>query len=165
MSSCLAASFNRAATAAPVGIFENAVDIGSPPGAGSTTLDGSTYTLRGSGADLWDGGDQFHFAYRRVYGDFRATLRITSRSTMPAGSGIHGRHGLMARWDLGTSSKHGIICNVLPTAEAPQGGLPPFYQYRTYHGLNDGNRIDYLVDDGTFPAEGRQPTWMRLVRN
>ena len=165
MSSFLAASFNRLATAAPVGIFENAVDIGSPPAAGSTTLDGTTYTLRGSGADIWNAGDQFHFAHRRVYGDFRATIRITSRSTLPAGSGIHGRHGLMARWDLGTSSKHGIICNVLPTAEAPQGGLPPFYQYRTYHGLNDGNRIDYLADDGTFPAEGRQPSWMRLVRN
>ena len=165
MSSLFAVPFNGHATAGPVGIFEDAVDIGGPPAAGSTTLDGSTYTLRGSGADIGDAGDQFHLAFRRVYGDFRATLRVTSRSTLPAGSGIRGRYGLMARWDLTPSSKHGIICNVLPTQEAPQGGAAPFYQFRTYHGLNDGNRIDYTADDGTFPVEGRQPSWMRLVRN
>jgi hypothetical protein len=151
--------------AGPVGLFDDAVDIGGPPAAGSTTLDGETYTLRGSGADIWDGGDQFHFAYRRVTGDFTATMRVTSRSTLPAGSGTWGRYGLMARWGLETSSKYSLVSCVLPTEEAPLGGWPPFYQFRIYHGLNDGNRINYWADDGTFPAEGRAPSWMRLVRN
>jgi hypothetical protein len=158
-------SFGSSLLAAPVGVFENAVDIGQPPGPGSTVFDGARYTMRGSGADIWDGGDQFHFAYRRIFGDFQATIRITSRSTLPAGSGSWGRYGLMARWGLETNAKYSLISGVLPTVDAPQAAFGPFYQFRLYNGLNDGNRINYSVDPGTFPANGNKPNWMRLVRH
>src|SRR4029450_8230175 len=48
-------SFGSSLLAAPVGVFENAVDIGQPPGPGSTVFDGARYTMRGSGAGIWGG--------------------------------------------------------------------------------------------------------------
>ncbi len=151
-------------TAAPVGVFDDAVDIGVPPAAGLTTVDGSVYTLQGSGADIWDGGDDFHFAYKRVAGDFTATIRVLSRSTTPAGSGTWGRYGLMARWGTAANSKYSMVSCVLPTEDAPQAAFAPFYQFRLYDFQSDGNRINYSASDSTFPAEGRMPSWMRLVR-
>jgi hypothetical protein len=154
----------KPALCAPVGVFDDAVDIGPPPVAGSTVLNGSTYTLRGTGDDIWDGGDQLHFAYKLVGGDFTATVRITRRDRTPAGSGQWGRHGLMARWSLDRNSKYSFVGTLLPTQDNPAAWHPPLYQFRRIHLQNDTNRINYWVDDGTFPNAGRLPTWMRLVR-
>src|SRR5262245_22877991 len=101
------------------GIFDEARDIGSPLARGSTTLNGSTYTLKGSGADVWDSGDQFHFAYKRVTGDFVATMHVRSRSRSPRGAGPAGRHGLMARWSIAANSKLSLVTAVLPTEDYP----------------------------------------------
>ena len=39
---------------------------------------GGTYTLTGSGADIWGGADQFHFAYKEVTGSATIIARIDS---------------------------------------------------------------------------------------
>ena len=56
----------------PVGIFDNQQDIGYVKHAGSSTYDELTqsYTIIGSGANIWFNEDQFHFTYKRISGDF-----------------------------------------------------------------------------------------------
>jgi hypothetical protein len=60
-------------------------DVGNPCVLGDSTYDAAsgTYSVTGSGTDIWQGGDQFQYAYRIVPGDF------SSRSpTSPTGSGL-----------------------------------------------------------------------------
>ena len=54
----------------PVGIFEGHGDVGTLKQAGSTTCDAATktYTLAGSGKNMWLGRDDFQFAWKRVAG-------------------------------------------------------------------------------------------------
>ena len=62
----------RVATpAGPVGIFEAHGDIGMVLHAGSTTFDDAakSYTVAGSGENMWFAKDAFHFAWKKVSGD------------------------------------------------------------------------------------------------
>src|SRR6185503_16493947 len=50
---------------------------------GQTTHDGFVYngeglTLTGSGADIWNAADEFHYAWRTLSGDFEVLTRVTS---------------------------------------------------------------------------------------
>lgn len=56
---------------APLGIFAASTDIGIVLRQGSATFDPatSTYTLSGSGENMWFDKDAFHFAWKKVSGD------------------------------------------------------------------------------------------------
>ena len=56
----------------PVGIFEDNADVGNPKNAGSTfyNTNTQTYTLKGSGYNIWFERDEFHFAYKKIKGRF-----------------------------------------------------------------------------------------------
>src|SRR6516225_8471954 len=51
----------------PVGIFENHSDVGTVLHPGSTTFDSAknTYSVRGSGENMWATADAFQFAWKR----------------------------------------------------------------------------------------------------
>jgi hypothetical protein len=147
----------------PVGIFDDSKDIGFPQAAGSISEAGGVYTQFGAGLDIWDGGDDFNFAYQHVTGDFVATARVVSRSTNDAGQ-RWGRHGLMARYTCHRNSKYSGIFTLIPTAVGANEQDLPRFQYRVNHLDNGTNREQYQVNDGTFMDEGRLPTWHRLVR-
>ena len=141
------------------GGWDNSHDIGGPPTAGSTSFAGGVYTQTGSGNDIWDGGDQFQYAYTAVTGDFVATARITSR-TDPVSGGQWGKHGLMARHTCDQNSKYSMVQANLTT---PGNTIEtPRYAFRINHLDNGSNRDHYQVNDGTF--SNRLPTWMRLIR-
>ena len=55
----------------PVGIFEAHSDIGTVLHSGSITFDraAKTYTVAGSGENMWFAKDAFHFAWKKVSGD------------------------------------------------------------------------------------------------
>ncbi|WP_342561115.1 alginate lyase family protein [Paenibacillus sp. FSL R7-0345] len=53
-------------------------DIGAVGAAGSYSYGGGTYTLKGSGSDIWDKSDQFRFAYVPIKGDKTITARVVS---------------------------------------------------------------------------------------
>ena len=57
------------------GIFEGHGDIGSVLHAGSVDYDASkqTYTIAGSGENMWFGKDAFHFAWKQASGDVTLT--------------------------------------------------------------------------------------------
>ena len=74
-----------AATQNGLGYFEASGDIGTPAIAGSTAYDAGmqTYTLTGAGTNMWATKDEFHFAYRKLTGDFilRAHVKFSGRAS------------------------------------------------------------------------------------
>ncbi len=58
-----------------VGIFENSMDIGNPKKAGDASYDDATqtYTLKGSGYNIWFNRDEFRYVYKKINGDFILT--------------------------------------------------------------------------------------------
>src|SRR5436190_4498692 len=59
-------------------------DIGAVGVAGSTTQDQGTFTVKGSGSDIWNSADAFQFAYQTVSGNGEFVARVTSiQNTSP----------------------------------------------------------------------------------
>ena len=69
---------NARAAAPPLGIFKDHADVGTVLHAGSAAYDAAqqTYTIRGSGANMWFGEDDFHFLWTRASGDVSLTADI-----------------------------------------------------------------------------------------
>src|SRR5439155_7789207 len=67
-----------ASVQAPTGVFPLTQDIGSPALAGSASYNGGTYTVAGSGSDIWSASDQFRYVYEPLTGDGTITARVTS---------------------------------------------------------------------------------------
>jgi hypothetical protein len=65
---------------AQIGIFETSTDIDGgqlgPAGSASYNAATGTYTVKGSGHDIWDARDDFHFLYKKWSGDFDVQARI-----------------------------------------------------------------------------------------
>jgi hypothetical protein len=61
-----------------VGIFENHADVGTVLHAGSVAFDkeAKSYTVAGSGENMWSTKDAFHFAWKKVSGDLALTADI-----------------------------------------------------------------------------------------
>jgi hypothetical protein len=146
-----------------VGKFANSHDIGGPPTQGSISYDALTdcYTQSGSGADIWDGGDQMHFAYKEVTGDFRATMRIKSATNPP--NARWGRLGIMARQTCDFNSKYSLAC-VPYRGEDLNNNDPKRHQARRDH-LNNGTNYDRQItpQDPDCVAE-TPPGFVRLSR-
>ena len=62
----------RATTDQAIGYFDASGDVGSPAIAGTTSYDAAaqTYTMVGSGTNMWAERDEFQFAWRKLSGDF-----------------------------------------------------------------------------------------------
>lgn len=75
------------------------IDIGDAKNnPGSTKIKGGTYTIAGSGHDIWDNADGFRFAYTKVKGDFEAVVHQVSIE-LPnewAKGGVHARQSVEA---------------------------------------------------------------------
>ena len=80
----------------PLGDFEAHTDVGSPKIAGYATFNGANqnYTLSAGGVNIWAKRDEFHFAYRRMKGDFivQAMVEFQGKGVDP-----HRKAGIMAR--------------------------------------------------------------------
>ena len=62
-----------------LGSFDDHSDIGHPKLAGSASYDAANqeYTLTAAGTNMWFGRDQFHFAWKKLKGDFILRTRFT----------------------------------------------------------------------------------------
>jgi hypothetical protein len=135
----------QAAGSGATGAFMGSSDIGEngPCTPGSLAYDGSKYTLRASGVDIWAGGDQFHFAYQEVSGDFQAQARFLDYSHAPAG-GRWGKTGIMARWDCRPNSAYYFTHNAgASNFRCDIDG--PRDAYRPHGGQNGGNGEPYQL--------------------
>jgi TolB protein len=63
----------------PVGIFESHSDVGTVLHAGSVDYDAAkrTYTISGSGENMWLGKDAFQFVWKKMSGDVTLTADIS----------------------------------------------------------------------------------------
>ncbi|MET0263773.1 MAG: cellulase family glycosylhydrolase [Rariglobus sp.] len=80
-------------------------DIGAVSAAGSFSQSGSTFTVQGSGADIWSLADEFHYAYQPVSGDCTLTARVLTH-TLPNSRSLA---GVMIRETLAAGSKHAFV--------------------------------------------------------
>ena len=89
----------------PLGDFESAADVGVPGVTGSTTYNPTTqeYTMSASGTDLWEARDEFHFAWKKIKGDFIVTAR---GHFVTAGEHSFKKFGWIARTCLDANSAH-----------------------------------------------------------
>jgi TolB protein len=82
--SCLVAHYCGAQSAAgPVGVFEGHGDVGTVLHAGAVDYDATkrTYTVSGSGENMWSVADAFQFAWKKVSGDVTLTADISFVNT------------------------------------------------------------------------------------
>jgi hypothetical protein len=87
-------------TAAPaVGIFEGHADVGTVLHPGSVAFDpaAKTYTVIGSGENMWAAKDAFHFVWKQVSGDFALSADIAFTG---AGKEAHRKACLLIRQGL-----------------------------------------------------------------
>src|SRR5688572_18846139 len=83
----------------PVGIFENHADVGNPKKAGSAMYyeNIQEYKLSGAGYNIWFGRDEFHYAYKKLKGNFIVTANF---EFIGKGVDAHRKIGWMVRSNL-----------------------------------------------------------------
>lgn len=61
-----------------MGIFTNHTDIGNPKikGAVVYNTNDQSYNLKAAGYNIWFNRDEFHYAYRKLKGDFILTADV-----------------------------------------------------------------------------------------
>jgi autotransporter-associated beta strand protein len=127
----------------PLGLW-NDMDIGSVGLTGGSALSGSSFTVLGSGADIWGTADACHFLYRTNAGDATLTARVTSQTAADAWS----KAGVMIRESTAAGARQVFMC------------LTP------NNGVNFQNRPTPSGSSYTVGTAGpAAPYWVRLVRS
>ncbi|MEQ1751150.1 MAG: Ig-like domain-containing protein, partial [Prosthecobacter sp.] len=109
-------------------------DVGAVQVTGSTTFSSGTYTLKGSGNDIFFSADGFHFALTQLTGDGEIRARVTSQTnTNPwAKSGVMfresltggSRHAMMFTTPTGAGNGFGAVWRLTANAATSYAGGP-----------------------------------------
>ncbi|MEY4940249.1 MAG: hypothetical protein RIQ93_1984, partial [Verrucomicrobiota bacterium] len=118
-------------------------DVGDVGAAGSFAWGGAEYVIRGSGADIWETRDAFHYVYYPWTGDGEFTVRVTGMTDTHAWA----KAGIMLREDLTPGSRHVMVCRNPGNA----AGL--------YARTTPGGATDFTLGTYEIPQ-----MWLRLVR-
>lgn len=123
-------------------------DIGSPHNAGSATYDTptGTFTVTGSGSEIYGTSDQFNYTYQSFTGNFTFVARITGNSGTDVNYGA--ADGIMVRESLAADSREEEVF-VQP------GGPHLFTQTRQ----SDGGSTSRVG-----AAAAAYPTWLKMER-
>ena len=91
--------------AQPIGLFDRSSDIGPVLHPGTASYDSATktYTLSGSGDNMWAASDGFHYVWKRVSGDVTLEADI---QFLTKGGNAHKKGVLMIRQDLDQDSAY-----------------------------------------------------------
>jgi TolB protein len=137
------------AQSSSIGLFEGHTDVGSVLHPGSATYDPATksYTLTGSGENMWITRDAFQFLYRKASGDIAISAEI--HFPQPGGN-PHRKAALILRQTLDTSS-------VYADAALHGAGLTAL-QFRSQAGAVTGS------DELNFTTIGDAPTRFRIEK-
>jgi len=117
-------------------------DVGAVGVAGSATYSGGTFTVRGSGADIWGTSDAFQFVRETMTGDGSIVARVAAIDNVQAWT----KAGVMIRDGTAAGAP-----NAAMIVSAARGAS---FQYRKTAGGTTANR----------PASGAAPQWVRLTR-
>jgi hypothetical protein len=118
-------------------------DIGSPAVSGEAGMRDDKFLIRGSGDDIWNQSDAFHFVYQEVEGDADIKARVYSLEESDPWS----KAGVMMRNSLQASSRHAMMII------SPENGAA--FQRR----VQDGGGSTTTAGSGA-----QAPHWVRLVR-
>lgn len=124
----------------PAGIFDHHQDVGDPKIKGSLVYnkEDQTYTMTAGGINMWETSDQFHFAWKKIKGDFiiRATVRFVGKA-----ANEHRKMGIIARDQLTANSRYvdGAVHDDILTS----------LQFRE----SDGAKTDHIVLSSFHPTE------------
>jgi len=101
----LVLSCGNDAAAQPTGVFRSNTDIGNPSikGMGTYSSYDQSYSIKGSGYNIWFARDEFHYMYNKIKGDFilTANFKFEGNGTEP-----HRKTGWMLRTSTEDSSPH-----------------------------------------------------------
>lgn len=118
-------------------------DVGSVAASGSVSVTGGTWTMAGSGADIWGTSDEFRGAFTPLSGDGSITVRVTSiGNTNP-----WAKAGVMIRESTAPGARHAFAC-ITP-------GNGAAFQRRT--------AVD-AASAHTAGSRSTAPRWLRLER-
>ncbi|HEV2708507.1 MAG TPA: S8 family serine peptidase, partial [Pyrinomonadaceae bacterium] len=117
-------------------------DIGSVGYAGSASYASGSFSLQGSGADIWDTADGFRYVYQPWTGDGQIVARVASVGYTDAWA----KAGVMIRESLTNNSRHASMF-LTP-------GMGTAFQWRDTPGGYSGH-----VGSG-----GAAPVWVKLTR-
>ncbi|HYC86873.1 MAG TPA: alpha-amylase family glycosyl hydrolase [Chryseosolibacter sp.] len=119
-------------------------DIGAVATAGSASYANGTFTVNGSGADVFDFADEFRFVYQQFSGNVTVTARVGSLTNTNAWA----KAGVMIRETLAANASNAAMLLT------PSNGFN--FQYRNGTGAGStaaGN------------AGGTIPNWVRITRS
>jgi regulation of enolase protein 1 (concanavalin A-like superfamily) len=139
----LATTTFAAVSVTPASSAWQAQDIGAVGVVGETTRNGGTFTVRGSGADVWGTADGFHFAWQRVSGDRDIVARVATIEYVADWV----KAGVMFRERLTADSPHAFML-------ASAGKGLAFQRRVTAGGLSVH----------TSGGPGTAPVWVKLER-
>ena len=122
-------------------------DIGPCAVAGDVCYEPATqtYHVKGSGGDIWDYADEFHYMYQQVHGDVTITAYCVSMEDVYEWS----KAGLMLRETLDSNSKHAMMA------------MTPAGNGAAYQRRNDNTSYTAHWGDTSFHA----PVFLRLTRS
>jgi hypothetical protein len=103
-----------------------------------------TFTMTGSGADIWGTADQFHFAFKTLTGAGSITARVRSVQNTSGWA----KAGAMIRETLDADSKHAFACMT------PDNGV-------AFQGRNDTGVSSFNANQTDVAA----PYWVKLERD
>jgi len=124
----------------------NSQDIGGVAQAGSASVNGSTWSVTASGADVWGTADQFHFVHQLLTGDGSVVARVATIQNVD----VWTKAGVMIRTSLAPDSAHGFM---IVTPNGSTKGLA--FQRRTVTGG---------ASTHTAGGDGGPPRWVKLTR-
>jgi len=118
-------------------------DIGPVGLAGSITVEGSVFTVEGSGNDIGNSRDEFYYAYRTLSGDGEIIARVVS----VGGTHNKAEAGVMIRETFDAASAYALI------SVTSREGVAFKRRYETD-----------TVSTNTYSGSTRAPYWVKLVR-
>jgi hypothetical protein len=137
-----------------LGIFDGHTDIGNVSKTGTVEFNTNSeeYKIGGSGHNMWEMNDDFHFIWKKLTGNFiiKANFKFIGEGINP-----HRKVGLMARHSLESNSPYADIC-------VHGDGLTSF-QYRTsIDGITD-EKISHLTAANILYFERKNSTYTMMV--
>jgi hypothetical protein len=149
------------------------IDLGTPSIPGSTTVSndasgGKVYTIIGGGSDIWGAGDNCHYAYAKVTGDFDYIMKVDSL-VGNSGDGGWTKVELMARIEesagVGPQGNDPFIANMTTRSSAdtvnsaPAGNNNRGPQWR----VNRAGNADWRTPNPAI-TPNIPNNWVRLER-
>ncbi len=119
-------------------------DMGDALLPGSLTCSNNKFVIEGSGSDIWNNSDGFHYAYQYIKGDCEISVKVESIE----GNNEWVKAGVMVRESLSGSSKTAFAC------VTTRNGI-------TYHQRIEKNA---QMEGGNRNPDIKAPYWVKLIR-